>query len=523
MNIVGNRNLRKLLEIKAQKSPEKVFLIFEDNDGNIEEFTYKHVDEHVNKLANGLLGLGIEKGDKVNIHLTNCPEFIFSWFALSKIGAIMVPTNTLSTSHEMEYVLNHSDSKIVITEPDYLHVIKEVRSLCSGVKNIILCRASKPHPDTLLLADIIKKNSPNLTEFNITPEDEAAILYTSGTTARPKGVVLTHAYYIWVGEVSAKHERLSPDDRFFVVLPFFHGNAQFYCFMATLIVGASIVIMQRFSASRYLHQARHHKATIASLFAAPMRMILRHPFVSVMGKSNLRLVLFAQNLTEEQLKEFETRAGAPLLQLYGLTEMGLPLINPIDGPVKNMSIGLPTLGTEVKLVDEKGKDVSVGISGEIVIKGIPGINLMKEYFKNPEATAETIKDGWFHTGDNARVDEDGYFYFVDRKKDMIKRSGENVPAAEVEYVVNQHPKVFESVAIGVPDETRDEAIKVFVVLKEGEKATEGEIIEFCSKRLMKFKVPSFVEFRDSLPRTSVGKIQKFILKKEVTGFQIEIT
>jgi len=516
MNIVGNRNLRKLLEVRAQAYPEKTFLIFEDNDENIEEFTYSEVDEHVNKLANELLDLGIKKGDKVNIHLSNCPEFIFSWFALSKIGAIMVPTNILSTSHEMEYVLNHSESKLVITEPEYLNVIEEIRNQLSGVKNIILCRTSKPHPHTSLLSEIMEKSSADLSGFDLLPEDEAAILYTSGTTASPKGVILTHAYYIWAGEVSAKHERLGPDDRFFVVLPFFHGNAQFYCFMATLIVGGSIAIMQRFSASRYLDQSRRHEATIASLFAAPMRMILRQPPVPGESNNNLRLILFAQNLTEEQLKEFETRANAPLLQLYGLTEMGLPLINPIDGPVRNMGIGLPTLSTEVRVVDETGRDVPRGVSGELLIKGIPGQNLLKEYFKNPEATAEAIKDGWFHTGDTVRVGEDGYFYFVDRKKDMIKRAGENVPAAEVEHVVNQHPKVFESVAVGVPDVMRDEAIKVFVVLKEGEIATEEEIIEFCSQRLMKFKVPSFVEFRESLPRTSVGKIQKYILKKEAT-------
>lgn len=517
MDIVGNRNLRKLLEVKASAYPEKTFLIFEDNDGNIEEFTYKQVDGDVNRLANGLLHLGIKKGDKVNVHLSNCPEFIFSWFALSKIGAIMVPTNVLSTSHEMEYVLSHSESKAVITEPAYLNVIEDTRDLCRGVKNIILCRTLKPHPHTILLSEIMEKSSVNLPAFKLSPEDEVAILYTSGTTARPKGVVLTHAYYIWMGEVAAKHQRLGPEDRFFVVLPLFHANAQLDCFMPTLLVGGSIAIMQRFSASKYLSQVRRHKATIASLFAAPMRMILRQPRVPDESNNSLRFILFAQNLTAEQLEEFEARVNAPLFQGYGLTEMVIPLINPIDGPVKNMGIGLPTLGTEVRVVDEMGKDVPQGTSGELLIKGIPGKNLMKEYFKDPEATAEAIKDGWFHTGDIVRVDEDGYFYFVDRKKDMIKTAGENVSAAEVEGVVNQHPKVFESAAIGVPDEMRDEAIKVFVVLKEGERATEEEIIEFCSERLMKFKVPSFVEFRESLPRTSVGKIQKYILKKEGKG------
>lgn len=512
-NIVGDRDLRKLLEERAQFSPENTFLIFEDTQGNVDSFTYRRFDDDVNRVANALHKMGIRRGDKVNLHLRNCPEFLFLWFALAKLGGIMVPTNPLSTAAELQYILNHSESILSVTEPDYLRVVEDALEACPQVQGVVLCHSNEPQPGLTLMAEVLKGDASPPPPCALAPDDEVAILYTSGTTAQPKGVVLTHAYYIWTGELTAQHEKLRPEDRHFIVLPLFHGNAQFYSTMASLVTGASVALMQSFSASRYFEQAARHGATIASLFAAPMRMILNQPSSTQPRENQLRLVLFAQNLTLEQLAEFERLAGATLAQLYGLTELSFPLCNPIDGMRNNMSIGRPTLGVEVKVVDEGGREVPRGVSGELIIEGVPGWTLMKEYFKNPQATAEAIRDNWFYTGDNVRMGEDGFFYFVDRKKDMIKRAGENVPAAEVESVVNQHPKVLESAAIGVPDEMRDEAIKVFVVLKEGESADAEDILAHCRQRLMKLKVPSYIEFVDELPKTSVGKIQKHILKR----------
>jgi crotonobetaine/carnitine-CoA ligase len=512
-SIVGNRNLRTLIEERAHMSPAKTFLVFEGLQGDVESFAYRHFDENVNRLANALITMGIKKADKVNLHLRNCPEFLFGWFALAKIGAVMVPTNPLSTAPELQYILAHSESVACVTEPEYLDVVRATLPHCPNVKRVILCRAGVPQTGTTSMADILQGDPSPPPDAGLAPDDEVAILYTSGTTAQPKGVILTHAYYIWTGELAAHHEKLRPADRHFIVLPLFHGNAQFYSTMASLVTGASISLMQTFSASRYFEQAARHGATVASLFAAPMRMILKQPSGREPKKNRLRLVLFAQNLTPEQLAEFERLAGASLAQLYGLTELSFPMCNPIDGRSNNMSIGRPTLGVEVKVVDDGGREAPVGATGELIIKGIPGWTLMKGYFKNPQATAEAIRDNWFYTGDNVRLGEDGFFYFVDRKKDMIKRAGENVPAAEVEAVVNEHPKVLESAAIGVPDEMRDEAIKVFVVLKGGERATEEELIEHCRQHLMKLKVPSFIEFVADLPKTSVGKIQKHILKR----------
>ena len=513
-NIVANRNLRKMLEEKVAGAPNKTFLFFEDTQGKTESWTYTELNDDVNRIANWLLKNGVAKGNKVNLHLRNCPEFMFAWFALAKIGAVMVPTNPLLTASELEYVLNHSEAVMSITEPDYLATVQSVVEKCLSLKQVVVCRTNDTQPGMVLMSEILKGNATPPPDAGLSPDNDMAILYTSGTTAKPKGVIQTHAYYVWVGEMVAHHLRMRPDDRSLIVLPLFHSNAQLYTTMATLAAGGSIALMQAFSASRYFDQVARYDITVSSVFAAAIRMILAQNQNKEVKKNKLRVVLFAQNITPDQIQLFEKAAGAPLIQLYGLTERSLPLCNPVYGARDSMSIGWPTLGAELNVVDDAGKEVPPGQAGELIIKGVPGWTMLKEYFKNPAATAETIRDGWFHTGDNVRVGENGFFYFVDRKKDMIKRSGENVAPAEVEGVVNEYHKVLESAAIGVPDDIRDEAIKVFVTLKDGETATEQEIIEHCKQRLTRMKVPSYIEFVKELPKTSVGKIQKNVLREK---------
>jgi crotonobetaine/carnitine-CoA ligase len=255
---------------------------------------------------------------------------------------------------------------------------------------------------------------------------------------------------------------------------------------------------------------------VASLFAAPIRMLLAQAHKQAHRDNQLRVVIFAQSVSRAQLNEWHERFGAPLLQLWGMTEtMGPPLMNPIDYARDNMSMGLPVMGYEVALVDAKGECVAEGEVGEIVVRGEPGSTLMQGYYRNPEATAETLRDGWLWSGDNARQDANGYFCFVDRAKDMIKRSGENVAAVEVESVILAHPEVFDCAVIGVPDPLRDESIMAIVVVKEGARLSTDDIMNWCRQRLASFRTPEFVEFRQELPRTSVGKIQKHILRREL--------
>jgi len=512
--IVGNRTLRQLLEYRAATTPDKTFVIYDDLEGNVTRLSYTMFDAHVNRTAHALRALGIGKGDKINIHLPNCLEFLYLWFGAAKIGAVVMPTNILSVPAELEYLVSHSESRFIFTQANYLATIIEVQRHCSNVEQVVICDRGAIPPGMLDFAALLAAQPTDLPPDEVTPLDDVSILYTSGTTSRPKGVRVTNANYIYAGETVAKAIRLAPDDRHFVVLPLFHANAQYYSTMSTLVTGGSMALMARFSASGYFDSCIAHTCTVASLFAAPIRMILAQERRPGHRSNQLRVILTAQNITAAQLVEWADRFGAPLLQLYGMTEtMGPPLMNPVDYERRNLSIGLPALGYEVKLVDEEGEAIPQGKVGQILVHGIPGWSIMKGYFKNPEATGQTIRQDWIWTGDNAFQDSAGYFHFVDRAKDMIKRAGENVAASEVEAVILQHPKVFDCAVIGVPDPLRDEAIKAYVVLHNNEQATVEEIVEWCRVRLAKFRIPEFVEFRTELPRTSVGKIQKHLLRR----------
>ena len=519
----GARTLPALLEGRAARStPDAPFVVFDDLQGRIATRTYREFDREVNRTAQLLDRLGVRRGDTVTLLLANCLEFLALWFGAAKIGAVIVPVNTASSAVELEYLVAHSESRLIFTQAAWLDVARQVRAGCPRVAEVLVCGGGAPSPAVDfggLLADC-PETPPRVPAP--APTDEAAILYTSGTTARPKGVLVTHANYLCAGETVARAVRLMPEDRHLCVLPLFHGNAQYYSTMSALVAGASVALTARFSASRFFDQAMAHRCTVSSLFAAPIRMLLARPRRPEHAHNDLRAVIFAQSVTPAQLVEWEERFRAPLLQLWGMTEtMGPPIINPFDGERRNMSMGLPASGYTSRLVDESDRPVVRGAIGQIVVRGEPGLTLMKGYYKNPEATAETIRDGWLWSGDNARQDEDGYYYFVDRAKDMIKRSGENVAASEVEAVIREHPGVFDCAVIGVPDEMRDEAILAVVVPRGGEEGgfpdglTEDDVIGWCRERLAGFRVPQFVRFRAELPRTSVGKIRKHILRAEV--------
>ena len=502
MLIVGNRTLGSALEDKARRFADEPFLIYEEATGTTARWTWREFDADVNRVAHLLLARGLRHGDKFNLHLGNCPEFLLFWMAAAKTGTVMVPTNPVATADEMEYILTHSEARLAVTEPQYAAAIHAVAGRCPALGGVLEARPLSP------LLDGLPSTMP---ETAVAPLNDISMQYTSGTTSKPKGVLLTHANYIYGGEVMAKAMRVGPADRHLIVLPLFHAGAQLHAFLPMLLAGGSVALMERFSATRFVEQAIRHQATLAALFAAPIRMLLAQPRSASDSGTRLRAISYAQNITPQQFEEWHARFRVPLMQIWGMTEtMSLPLMQPLDLPRKPLAMGMPVLGYECKVVDESGKEVPPGTVGELVVSGVPGVSLMKGYFKNPEATASTLRDGWLHSGDQAVMDEDGCFFFVDRKKDMIKRAGENVSASEVEEALKQHPAVFDAAVVGIPDPVRDQAIKAYVILNDGARATSEELITWCRQRLSGFKVPESVEFRDAFPRTSVGKIQKHL-------------
>lgn len=511
MDIVGNRTVYTLFRDQVRKHPHKVFLFFEG-----QQYTFEEMFRKVNQTANLLKSVGIKKGEKISIMLDNCPEFYFLWFGCAAIGAVMVPLNTASTSQEIDYFLTHSDSVLAVTDKKYVGRILEMKNNTAIKKVMIVEDMEVKNDSDSNFHHLMSNQNKNEIVDEVFPNDICAMMYTSGTTAKPKGVQITHHNYIFAGETSVRSLFLTDSDRYLIFLPLFHANSQYYTTMASLVVGASIVLLPGFSATSFWKKVQRYEPTVSSFVPTVVKILLKQPKTKEEKRHTLRKAFYGLFLSKEELEQVELRFGIKLFQGFGMTEsITANIITPIfeerryDPETQIPALGRPALSQEVKIVDENKKEVPNGTVGEIAIKSP---SLMAGYYKNPEATAETIREGWLYTGDNGYKNDEGYIWFVDRTKDMIKRSGENISSLEVESVINLHPAVQDSAVVAVPDEIRDEAVKAFIQLHEGVTITKEEIIAFCKKSLSDFKIPEHIEFVKEFPRTSIGKIQKNLLR-----------
>jgi len=423
MDCIGTKNVRQVLEYKARLFGSRECLVFEDAEGYVVSYTYRAFDEMVNRYANVLLRNGIKKGDKVTIHLANAPEYLLCFFALAKIGAIIIPTNILSGAPEMEYFIDFSDSVGIITEPRYMDLIGSIRGTCKKLQQIFLVRTSpwypndRLYPDTTIITDELKDAAATLTEVSIDVEDDLMMLFNHDPS-RPKAVEITHANAVFAGIFGAQAWKVVPEDRHLLTLPLFHINALFISLMPALTAGATIILAEQFNATRYMEQVRGHRATTTSLVGAMVRMILKEPPTERDADNSLRVIIYAIAVTDEEWDAFESRFQVSLCDIWGMTEtLGATTINPIDGIMKKNCVGLPRLSNAVKVVDKNSADVPAGTTGELVVQGVPGRTIMKGYYKNAGATRETVRDGWLHTGDYAYMDADGYFHFAGRRKE----------------------------------------------------------------------------------------------------------
>jgi crotonobetaine/carnitine-CoA ligase len=512
-SIVGNRTLSTFLEFHAVTRPHEVAVVAETQAGVRQKLTWSELDSLANQTAHWILEQGFKQGDTVALCLPNCLELYLLWLAAGKTGTVAVPIDPGSTPPELEYIVEHSDARLVMALSPGMDAARDVMRRCPLVKRLVGVSLAKPLPATELGAEVARQPAER-PSANVRPLDVAGMLYTSGTTGRPKGVMLTHAAYIYGAEVFARSTALTPRDRHLIALPLYHAAAQCHALTPSLVAGASAAIVERFSASRFLQQAIRYRATRAALFAAPLRMLLRQYLDSRAPNTPLGLVTFAQNLAPAELKEWEARFDIPLMQLWGMTEtVGLPLMVPLNGPRDNMCMGLPVLGYEVKIVDATGQELTAGTSGEIVVRAQPGWNVTSGYYKNPQATAELIREGWIHSGDRGRVDEKGQFHFLGRFKEMIKRAGENISPLEVEGVLAAHSAVADAAVVGIPDVLRDERVVAFVIFKDGRATSAEELKQWCRRALSAFKVPEEFVVCEEFPRTSVGKVQRHLLRR----------
>lgn len=489
--------------------PYAPFLIWEAPDGAVTRWDYGEFDALVARVAGGLIARGVRPGDRVGIALRNCPAYVALWLALIRLGAAMVCSDPSARTPELAAHLRRTEARLGFCAPERA---ADYRAAAAETGTTVVEVAEDDTDLTLLLGRPPSADTPAPG-----PYDLAGLMFTSGTTAEPKCVMVTQANYAFTGTVMAEAAELGPRDRQFVVLPMFHANAQYYSFAAAITVGASVVLLPAFSASRFVAQAARHEVTHVSLFAAPIRMILaRTGARNAPPGLRVRHCWYAQNVTDDQYERFSALlGGCRPRQLYGMTEtIPAVLSNPAGAPVPG-SMGRPTPGCVVAVHD--AATGAPAADGEIVVGGEPGVSLFAGYLDDPAATAAAFRDGWFVTGDRARVDRDGHFHFAGRRGDVLKVAGENVSVVEIEAVLAEHPAVLEAAVVGAPDEVRDEVPVAFVVaVPEAGPAALDDLADWCAERLAKAKRPVRFERVAELPRTSVGKIRKFLLTERTT-------
>ena len=478
---------------------DDVFLIFENLESDTVKWTYSDFNKEVSKIASLLLKHDVKSGDSIHLALANCPVFIAVWLAAIRLGAWIVPSDPMGSAEDLMSHIERTRPKVGFCAKSRSEVYQKA---CGNLPFIEIDEMSVT-PELCNFSEVESWPTPNAL-------DRAAVMFTSGTTGLPKGVEITQANYAFAGHAMALAASLTSDDRQFVVLPLFHANAQYYSFASAIYAGASVALMATFSASRFLHQAARHEVTAASLFAAPIRMILARG--EPVDGLKLRHCWFAQNITQEQYETVTEWFGCRPRQLYGMTETIPAVLTDERNDPDPSSMGLVTSGCLVDLQRPDGTSVDPDEVGEIDVGGEVGITIFNGYLDAPDVTNESFRDGWFLTGDRAKRDIDGKFFFDGRRSDVLKVSGENVSIVEVESVLAEHPEVLEAAVVGIPDEIRDEVPVAFVVPVPGKDFPSLEdLSDWCEKRLTKAKRPQKITFLDELPRTSVGKIRKYLL------------
>lgn len=515
-------NLSVLLENSARRYPQKAAFTFMDTT-----LSFAQINAAANQVANGLRAKGIQEGDKVALSCLNLPYFPIIYFGILKAGAACVPLSVLLKKDEIAYHLEDSDAKayfcFVGTEDLPMgqmgHTGFEEVGACEHFF-MIMPKPDMPAPieGAETLGSLMAGQSPDFATVATGAEDTAVIIYTSGTTGRPKGAELTHSNLLQNAILSKDLLNLESEDRVLIVLPLFHIFAMTVLMNAALYRGASSVLLPRFDADAVFGLMHKHKITTFAGVPTMYWGLLnytdpKYDYKAIAG--NLKICLSGgAALPVQVLEDFEARLNVKILEGYGMSE-GSPVVtfNQLDIGRKPGSIGTPVWGVEVKLVDENDKEVPVGEKGELLYRGH---NVMKGYYKRPEVNKEALKGGWMHSGDIAIKDEDGFYYIVDRTKDMIIRGGLNVYPREVEEVMMKHEQVSLVAVIGIPHEEMGEEIKAYVVMQDGASMSEAELMAWTKSQIAAYKYPRIVEFIDALPMSATGKILKKELRRQLS-------
>ncbi len=500
--------LYDMLARTAANAPAAPALRFRDRTWH-----YGELLAAVDGFAAGVSALGVSKRGRIALLLPNCPPFVIAYLGASRAGATVVPINVLYRPDEARYILLDSDVEVLITAEPFRPLVQALRPRVPSLRHVVMVSEHPVEADELAFSALCAHRPGR--GVALSARDVAVILYTSGTTGRPKGAMLTHRNLLANVESCCGVLHVTPDDVFLSALPLFHAFAAMVFLVLPVYTGAVSHLMERFLPAHTLQVLEGSKATVFGGVPSMFGLMLQLSRETHPDLSQLRLcVSGGAPLPPETWMAFEQEYDVKMVEGYGLTEAApVVAVNPPDGVRKPGSIGLPLPGIRVKLVDERGCAVPPGVIGELAVRGD---NIMKGYLGLPQETQASIRSGWLFTGDLARADEDGYLYIVGRKKELIIVGGLNVYPGEVERVLVEHPAVLEAAAFGVPDASRGEAVWAAVVLRPNARATAQELQAFCRERLASYKVPRGIDFKPELPKNALGKVLRHVLGQEVT-------
>lgn len=499
---------QKRLAVVAGLMPDKPAVVWQGG-----QLTYSQLNGKVNQMARALINLGVRKGDRVSIQLLNVPEFVISYFAVFRAGAVLVPINPVYKRREIDYILSDAGPKVLITAPEFMGEIADI-PLQKDINSPKIVQVSeKPGEGSFSLEELMAEQPAEAISVDCQYDDTAEIIYTSGTTGVPKGAMLSHRNIHSNTEAIIKELEISDSEKTLIVAPLFHIAAQTNCMATTFYAGGTNYLVPRWVSSLDTLKALE-EYRITYFFGPPTMhtLILNTPGSDKFDLSPVRILLTgAASMPVEVYYRFKEWFGVEPLEGYGLSETS-PVVtfNPLHGRRKPGSIGLPIYGVDARIFDSEGNELPPGKVGEIVVRGP---NVFQGYWNKKAETDDVLKGGWFYTGDLAYKDEDGYIFIVDRKKDMIIRGGQNVYPREIEEEVYKYPGVLECAVVGVPDPVMGEEVALFMTVKEGQEIGIDRLRGFCAERMAKYKVPRYYKVIDGLPKTASGKIMKTELRK----------
>jgi len=505
------------LRERADRLGNKVFLDYLP-DGR--KFSYQDIDTQSSRIAHGFVALGVGRGSHVAVLMDNSPEQLLTYFALGKIGALAVPLNTASRGRSLQYLLDHSDATTLVIDYSLMPSYLEVAAQIPAIKSLIVLGGqlsgleSVPFQQERVCFETLYAQDDVAPDVDVVFDDPAYIIYTSGTTGPSKGVVLTQAQCFLWGLSHAQAFGQRPDDVAYICLPMFHTNALQGATYNALMVGASIALQRRFSASNFWNDVRASGATLTNLLGSMVNILWAATPAETDSRNQLRMCMSAP--IPSFGTAFEQRFGLRFIQSYSLTDFGpthaYSLIDPLG---KLGSCGRPRIGIEARIVDDKDFPLPPGQRGELVVRHSMPWAHSQGYYKMPDATAKAWRNGWFHTGDIGLIDEDGYFWFLDRVKDAIRRRGENISAYEVEQVLLAHPAVRDAAVFAVKSSMSEDEVAAALVLKPGHKLDHVEMIRHCQDLMAYYMVPRYLMVMDDLPRNSSQKVEKFKLREQI--------